>query len=202
MTLFAYLRVSTDNQDVANQKMGVSQYCAKHWPELQAVYIEDTVSGKTPWNQRAIGKALMSARTGDIFVASEISRLARQTLQVLQIMEHCATHKIEMHIVKNGIKIDDSLQSKVTATVLGLAAEIERDLISSRTKEALARKKAEGMKLGRPPGLAKVRKLDKHANEIDKLISAKVSKRAVARVIGVSPNTLHNWIRDRVQRKN
>jgi DNA invertase Pin-like site-specific DNA recombinase len=113
------------------------------------------VSGKTDWRDRQLGKMIRGAGEGDVIVVSEVSRLARSTLQVLEIGRECIEKSVQLHVAKNGIVFDNSMQSRIVAVVLALVAEIERDFISSRTKEALAKRKAEGMKLGRPVGGAK-----------------------------------------------
>jgi DNA invertase Pin-like site-specific DNA recombinase len=107
-----------------------------------------------------------------------------------------------LHVAKNGIIFDDSMQSKIVATVLGLVAEIERDFISSRTKEALAKRKADDMKLGRPLGAAKNLKLDKHADKIDSYIAKGINKVAIAKLLDVSHNTLYVWLKVRRPRKD
>lgn len=196
MALFAYLRVSTDMQDVNTQKLGVLEYCAARKlgvPEL----VEDTVSSKTDWRQREIGLLLASCVAGDVVVVSEISRLARSTLQVLEIMQAAASSQVAIHVVKNAMVMDGSLQSKIYATIFGLAAEIERDFIVQRTKEGLARVRAEGIVLGRPPGEAKTLALDTHAKKIDHYLELKLNKRAMAKLLDVSPNTLYQWLRRR-----
>lgn len=193
--VYAYLRVSTDAQDVANQKRGVVEYCAaKQWVPA---FVEDTISGRTPWRERTLGQLLDRMQSGDVLVVSEVSRLARSTLQVLEIMQHTTTRDIRLHVVKSGLVLDGSMQAKVVATMFGLAAEIERDFIAARTREALQRCKEQGMKLGRPPGPAKELMLDRRADEIDRLMKAKVPKRAIARVLDCSPQTLHAWLKAR-----
>lgn len=194
--IFAYLRVSTDAQDAANQRHGIVQYCiAKqfHAP----LFLEDTASGKNDWRTRALGNIISQAEPADVLVVSEVSRLARSTLQVLEIMRECVDKQIHLHVVKNGIVLDGSMQAKIVATVLGLAAEIERDFVSSRTKEALAKRKAEGMKLGRPEGPAKVLRLDQHADKIDSYLKKGIDKRAIAKLLDVAPNTLYSWLKVR-----
>lgn len=196
MALYAYLRVSTDIQDINTQKLGVLEYCATQKlgvPEL----VEDTVSGKTDWRQRAIGQLLARCAAGDALVVSEISRLARSTLQVLEIMQAAAGAEVAIHVVKNAMVMDGSLQSKIYATIFGLAAEIERDFIVQRTREGLARVRAEGVVLGRPPGEAKTLALDAHARKIDHFLELKLNKRAMAKLLDVSPNTLYEWLRRR-----
>jgi DNA invertase Pin-like site-specific DNA recombinase len=166
MTIYAYLRVSTDKQDVDNQRHGLLEYANSH-KLVPLEFREDTVSSKIRWRERGIGKILEGARAGDVILAAEVSRLARSALQVLEILEFAAEKELSVHIVKNRMVMDDSLPSRITATVLGLAAEIEREFISARTVEALARRKAQGLPLGRPKGAkAKKVKLDEHRETI------------------------------------
>jgi DNA invertase Pin-like site-specific DNA recombinase len=194
--VFAYLRVSTDAQDVANQKHGVVRYCVDK-KLLEPVFVEDTISGKSDWRDRQLGKMIRGSGEGDVIVVSEVSRLARSTLQVLEIGRECIERGIHLHVAKNGIVFDTTLQSRIVAVVLGLVAEIEREFISSRTKEALAKRKAEGMKLGRPLGAAKNLKLDKHADKIDSYLVKGINKVAIAKLLDVSPNTLYGWLKAR-----
>lgn len=194
--VFAYLRVSTDAQDVANQRHGITTYCTQR-AILAPLFIEDTASGKTDWRGRQLGALLAQANAEDVLIVSEVSRLARSTLQVLEIMRECVDKRVHLHVVKNGIVLDGSMQAKIVATVLGLAAEIERDFISSRTKEALAKRKAEGMKLGRPVGAATTLRLDKHAAQIDDYLKRGINKRAIAKLLDVAPNTLYAWLKVR-----
>lgn len=196
MTLYAYLRVSTDAQDVNNQKLGVLEYCAKRSLGMP-VLIEDTASGKTDWDKRELGALLHRCSPGDVLVIAEISRVARSALQVLEVLKVAAEKTVAVHIVKNAMIMDGSMQSKIYATIFGLAAEIERDFISQRTREALARRKADGHTLGRPIGEAEKLALDEHARDIDHYLSIKLGKRDIARLLGVSPNTLYTWLRRR-----
>ena len=193
---YAYLRVSTDAQDVQNQKHGVLEY-ANQLGIANLKYVEDTVTSKKHWKDRGIGDLLSRAGEGDTIMASEISRLARSTLEVLEILKHCTENQINLHIAKNGMVFDNSLQSKITATVLGLAAEIEREFISSRTKEALAARKAAGVKLGRPQGKAKNLKLDAKRDEIQKYLDMGVSKAAIAKIVGCPATTLYDYCKVR-----
>lgn len=194
--IFAYLRVSTDAQDVDNQRHGVIDYCASN-KLLEPLFIEDSISGKTDWQTRELGKLIARASAGDVVVVSEVSRLARSTLQVLEIMRECVRRQLELHVVKSRIVLDGSMQSTIVATVLGLASEIEREFISARTREALAKRKAAGMKLGRPEGPAKALRLDASAKKIDDYLQLKLDKRAIAKLLGCSPNTLYAWLKVR-----
>lgn len=194
MTTYAYIRVSTDRQDLDNQRHGVIEYAKANGLE-PLTFFDDTVTGKKNWRDRDLGKLLDQAKKGDVLLVAEISRLARSTLQVLEILEHAATKEIAVHVVKNRMVMDKSLPAKITATVLGLAAEIEREFISARTTEALARRKAQGLPLGRPKGRTNdERKLDKRKDEIKDLLQKGVHKTSIARIIGCSPNTLYLWM--------
>lgn len=196
MTNFAYLRVSTDHQDAKNQKFGVLDYCNNRGIS-SLTFIEDTVSGKSSWRERQIGNILEKAEKGDVIVASEISRLGRSTLQVLEIMEMAAQKGIAVHIAKNNMVLDGSMQSTITATILGLAAQIEREFISARTKEALAKRKNDGLKLGRPKGEADILKLDAFRDEITGYLKKGINKRAISKLIECSPSTLYKWLKRR-----
>ena len=196
MTTYAYLRVSTDQQDVQNQKHGVLEYANRNGLTGME-FVEDSVSGKKPWKERELGRVLEQASEGDILLVSEVSRLARSTLQVLEILQHCTETQVNLHIAKNNMRFDNSMQSRITATVLGMAAEIEREFISTRTKEALAARKANGMKLGRPKGPAEKLKLDTHREEIQKYLNLGVSKAAIAKIIECPATTLYDYCRIR-----
>lgn len=194
MANFAYLRVSTDGQDARNQKFGILDYCNKR--NISPIkFIEDTTSGKISWRERAIGDIINKAGAGDLLVVAEISRLGRSTLQVLEILEKAAIIGLSVHIAKNDMIMDGSMQSNITATILGLAAQIERDFISSRTKEALAKCKASGVKLGRPKGQAEFLKLDAYREEILGYLKKGINKTAISKLIECSPATLYNWLR-------
>jgi DNA invertase Pin-like site-specific DNA recombinase len=191
---FAYLRVSTSKQDTNNQKVGVMEYANQHHFAPLTI-IEDTASGKLPWQERQIGKALDKAKAGDVIIAAEISRLGRSTLQVLEILAEAANKEVSVHIAKNKLVMDGSMQSTITATILGLAAQIEREFISTRTKEALAKCKAEGKKLGRPEGIANHLKLDGRKEEIERYLKIGINKVDIAKLAECSPATLYKWLK-------
>ncbi|OQW98334.1 MAG: resolvase [Thiothrix lacustris] len=193
MAIYAYLRVSTDAQDVDNQKHGILEYANKHGL-TNMTFVEDTVSGQKKWQLRKLGELVRSAEKGDILIFAEISRMARSTLQVLEIMEHCTKAEIEVHVTKQNMILDKSMSSRITVTVLGMAAEIEREFISIRTKEALAKRKAAGLPMGRPAGQAEVLKLDARATEITDLMSKGVNKRSIAKIVDCSHTALYDWL--------
>ncbi|MGB5597386.1 MAG: recombinase family protein [Thiothrix litoralis] len=194
MANYAYLRVSTDQQDVDNQRHGILEYANQNG--ITGVqFVEDSVSGKVKWRERRIGDLLLKTmQPGDTVIFAEISRMARSTLQVLEMLEHATTTNFHVHVAKQRMRFDDSMNSKITATVLGLAAEIEREFISMRTKEALAKRKADGMTLGRPKGRAETVKLDAHREEIKRYLAKDISKRAIAKLVDCSKSTLYNWL--------
>ena len=196
MTIYAYLRVSTNQQDVDNQRHGILEYAnQKSLGHLE--FVEDSISGLKRWRDRELGKLLTkTAQSGDTIVFAEISRMARSTLQVLEILECCMQRGISVHIAKQRMVLDDSMPSRITATVLGLAAEIERELISMRTTEALAKRKAAGKTLGRPKGRQSASlKLDAKEQEIKMYLAKGISKRSIAKLVDCAPSTLYYWLK-------
>ncbi len=197
MANYAYLRVSTDQQDVDNQRHGILEYCNKN-KITDLSFIEDTVSGKKKWKERKIGELIRNKMVqGDTLVVSEISRLARSTLQVLEILEVSSDKKLSVHIAKQNLIFTEKgdITSTIMATVLGMVAQIEREFISMRTKEALAARKAAGMELGRPKGKAARVKLDDKRSEILSLLDKGVSKRSIAKIVDCAPSTLYDWFK-------
>ena len=147
----AYLRVSTALQDADNQKLGIVEYT--YAEGLQPVeFIEETTSGKTPISERKLQQVIDSMVQGDTLIVSELSRLGRNMVEVMMVLDLLIKKGCKVHAVKGGYRIDQSLSSKILSMVLSMVAEIEREQISQRTKEALARRKAEGKPLGRPKG--------------------------------------------------
>ena len=202
MAIYAYLRVSTDQQDLDNQRHGVIEYArTKGWGTRESdtvtglIFFEDTASGKKSWKDRDLGKLIAQAKAGDVLLVAEISRLARSTLQVLEILQETAKKEIIVHVAKSNMIMDGSLNSKITATILGLAAEIEREFISARTTEALAKRKAAGLPLGRPKGRANnSKKLDAKKEEIKDLLAKGVHKISICRMFDCAPTTLYSWM--------
>jgi DNA invertase Pin-like site-specific DNA recombinase len=188
MVVYAYLRVSTDHQDVASQRHGILEY-ANSRGLAPVKFIEEIISGRTSWRERSVGQLLTNtAQLGDVVIFAEISRMARSTLQVLEILECSLSRGISVHIAKQNLVIAEDLQSRIAATILGLAAEIEREFISMRTKEALEKLKAEGKSLGRPKGKRAARlKLDQYESEIRGYLAKGISKRSIAKLIECSP---------------
>ena len=150
--IYGYLRVSSDEQDVNNQKLGVEKFAEQHGWKIESYITHEGVSGTKDPSKRSLGKLLRKIKKGDIVVCSEISRLGRNLLMIMSILQNIMKRNAMLYTVKDNYVLGDNIQSTVLAFAFGLAAQIERDMISMRTKEALARKKAEGVKLGHPRG--------------------------------------------------
>lgn len=195
MKTYAYLRVSTDAQDVANQRHGVSEYMDKN--SIVAEWVEDSVSSRVSWRERGIGAIVERMEKKDCIIVSEVSRLGRSVLDVLEICKAVEGKTGSIYVVKQGMQLIGNAHAKMQLTMLAMFAEFERDMISARTKEALARKKSEGVILGRPKGQQEILLLDPKKAEIEKLLKLGVSKRAIAKIMECSPQTLHTFIKKR-----
>lgn len=191
-----YLRCSTADQELDNQRLGVLEYANKHHYKVE--FIKEHVSGKVPYQERALGKILEELKEGDLIIVSELSRLGRSMLEVMSFLCELSKNGIRLFAVKGNHSVDSSLQSKVMTMVFCMASEIERELISARTIEALARKKALGYKLGRPKGPGKS-KLDPKLEEIRHLyLDKKINKANLARLFDVAYPTMDNFIKKKV----
>jgi DNA invertase Pin-like site-specific DNA recombinase len=193
MTTVAYLRVSTDKQDIENQRFGVAEYCQAQGLVLDEV-VTDTKSGKVTWRARDLAGLVARLQPGDTLVIPEVSRLSRSLQDTFDFLAEAARRRVIVRIVKQGFTIDGSLQSTVLVTAFGLAAEIEREFISQRTKEALARKKREGQRLGRPPGKPNTKtKLTGRETEIDNYLRLGLPATAIAKLVSVHPETIRRY---------
>ncbi|MDR3218385.1 MAG: master DNA invertase Mpi family serine-type recombinase [Dysgonamonadaceae bacterium] len=197
---YGYLRVSTDEQDAQNQTLGIKSK-AEQLGVSVSTWVEDSgISGTKEPENRKLGIILKEMKEGDIIIASELSRLGRKTFMVMRILELCMKNGVKVYTVKDGYELGDNIQSKVLAFAFGLAAEIERDMISQRTKEALARKKAEGVILGRPKGSkAKKNKLTDHKQQIITMLKKGVSQNTIARTLGVHRHTVNAFVKENLQ---
>lgn len=191
----AYLRVSTSDQEVDKNKADI--LLLAHRKDLGHVhFVEETVSGRVPWRQRKLATILEDLRPGDTLVVSELSRLGRSMLECMEILAIATQKGLKLHTVKGEWQLDSSLQSKIMAMVFAMAAEIERDLISQRTTEALRVKKAAGVQLGRPRGPGKSR-LDRYQPEIEGLLANGATQRFIAKRYGTTEGNLHHWLQKR-----
>ena len=192
--IYGYIRVSTDKQTTDNQRFEIKEFATKNELIIDK-WIMETISSTQELEKRKLGKLLKKLKTGDVLVASELSRLGRNLLQVMSILHHCMSSEVQVWTIKDNYRLGTDIQSKVLAFAFGLSAEIERNLISQRTKEALLRLKSEGRILGRPKG-RKNNKLKLTGKE-DKIIAMrreKVSKSQIARILGVDRLTLSRFI--------
>ena len=197
--IYGYIRVSCDKQSVENQRFEIKNFCCRENLKIDG-WIEETISGTKAYNKRQLGTLLKRIRKDDLIICAELSRLGRNLFMIMEILNICMTKECRVWTIKDNYRLGEDIQSKVLAFAFGLSAEIERNLISQRTKEALARKKAEGITLGRPRGKKNSPnkyKLSGKEKLIGKLLQAGVSKRRIARICKVERNTLYRFI-DRI----
>ena len=188
----AYLRVSTEKQNLEKNKADILKLANEK--RLGHVdWVQEKVSGKVSWKERKLGSVINSLKTGDSLLVSELSRLGRSMLEIMQILAISVERGIKVYAVKGNWTLDGTLQSKILAMVFSRASEIERELISARTKEALRALKAKGVTLGRPKGKGKS-KLDKYNDEIVALLKNGSTQKFIANRYKVHESTLCNWM--------
>lgn len=174
--IYGYIRVSSDKQTVENLRFEINKFCERNKLAIDG-WIEETISGTKAYNKRELGKLLKRVQKEDLIICAELSRLGRNLFMIMEILNICMSKECRGWTIKDNYRLGDDIQSKVLAFAFGLSAEIERNLISQRTKEALARKKAEGVVLGRPQGRKSAPekyKLHGKATLIKELLKAKV----------------------------
>lgn len=194
--IYGYIRVSSDKQTVENQRFEIANFCQKESIIIDD-WIEETISGTKAYNKRELGRLLRKVGKDDIIICSELSRLGRNLFMIMEILNICMTKECRVWTIKDSYRLGDDIQSKVLAFAFGLSAEIERNLISQRTKEALARKRAEGVVLGRPKGRKTTPEKHKLYNKrylIKALLEENVSKRQIAKICKCDRNTLSRYI--------
>lgn len=194
--IYGYIRVSTDKQTVENQRYEINSFCERHEMVINK-WIEETISGAKNLEDRKLGKLLKKMKKGDILICSELSRLGRNLLMIMGILNECMNRDIQVWTIKDNYRLGSDINSKVLAFAFGLSAEIERNLISQRTKEALARKRAEGVILGRPKGSKSSKtKLTGQEKKIQELLDKKVSYSAIGRILGVHRLTVASFVKN------
>jgi DNA invertase Pin-like site-specific DNA recombinase len=190
---FAYLRVSTQDQDNQKFETAILKF-ANEKNFGQVTFVEEKISGKIHWRNRKIGTLIDQMEFGDRLLIPELSRLGRSTLEVLEILKMAKEKGVAVYDTKGNLELNgNSVQSKVISTMFALFAELERDFVSQRTREALAAKKAQGVKLGRPKGAGRS-KIDAHKDEVIALLKTGVPKSKVASKYKVNVTTLYNWL--------
>lgn len=198
--IYGYIRVSSDKQTVENQRFEINNFCKKEKIRIDG-WIEETISGTKAYNKRQLGNLLKRIQKDDLIICAELSRLGRNLFMIMEILNICMTKECKIWTIKDNYRLGEDIQSKVLAFAFGLSAEIERNLISQRTKEALARKKAEGIILGRPKGKKNSPnkyKLSGKENLINELLKEGISKRKIAGICKVDRNTLSRFINERL----
>ena len=190
--IYGYIRVSTDHQHTANQHHEIELFTAKNDMKIDK-WVEEVISSRKPLHERRLGKVLKKLKKGDILIATELSRLGRNLLEVMGILQECLEKDCQIWTLKENYRLGADIQSKVLAFAFSLASEIERQLISERTKISLQRLKDEGRHLGRPYGTS-YQKLQKQHDRLMNLLDKGVSKAEIARSLGCSWLTVHRYM--------
>lgn len=195
--IYGYIRVSTDKQTVENQRFEIKNFCKRENLSIDG-WIEETISGTKSYNKRALGRLLAKVQKDDMIICAELSRLGRNLFMIMEILNICMTKECKVWTIKDNYRLGDDIQSKVLAFAFGLSAEIERNLISQRTKEALAKRKADGVVLGRPKG--RKTSLDKYKLASKKTLVVELlrngtSQRKIAKICKVDRNTLARFLK-------
>lgn len=194
---FGYIRVSTDKQTVENQRFEITNFCKAKGLLIDS-WIEETISGTKNYSKRALGSLLKEVKKGDYIICAELSRLGRNLFMIMEILNICMQRECIVLTIKDGYRLGDDIQSKVLAFAFGLSAEIERNLISQRTKEALAKRKADGQILGRPKGKkSSYTKLSGKEDIILRYLKQGKTKIYISKKLKVHRNTLSKFINDK-----
>jgi len=192
--IYGYIRVSSQKQSVEHQEYEIKEYARKNDIKIDT-WIEETISSRKALKHRKLGKLLDDLQENDVIIACEISRLGRSLLEVMGILEKCLVKNCQVITIKENYHLGNDIQSQVLAFAFGLSAQIERNLISQRTKMSLDNLKSSGKRLGRPFGAESKRlKLSKNAKRVKELLDKGVSKNQIARIMGVQKMTLRRFI--------
>ncbi len=196
MSVFGYIRISTSDQSIQGQEYGILRFAKeRHWTIDEIV--NETVSGAVPYQKRKLGALLDQCKAKDTLIVTEISRLGRSLMEVLGVVNLCLSKGISLYTIKERFELNDTINSKVLVFAFGLASELERQLISQRTKEALARKRADGVQLGRPKGSKGKSKLDGKEAEIGMFLAKGVTKASISKILDCDPGTVSAFIKTR-----
>lgn len=194
MTTIGYIRVSSNKQTLEHQRFEIENFAKREGIKIDT-WIEETISSRKALDKRKLGELLNNLQENDILITCEISRLGRSLLEVMKILETCLNKNCQVWTLKENYRLGNDIQSKVLAFAFGLAAEIERQLISERTKSSLANIKANGKKLGRPFNAeTKKLKLAKNQKQIQKLLAQGISKTKIAKIFNVERATLRRYM--------
>ena len=194
MAIIGYIRVSSNKQTVQHQHYEIEQF-AEYNNITVDKWIEETISSRKALNKRQLGQLLDELQDGDILIAAEISRLGRSLLEVMHILETCLNKNCQVWTLKENYRLGNDIQSKVMAFAFGLSAEIERNLISQRTKASLESVKASGKRLGRPfAAQSRKLKLSRNTKKVKELLDMGLTKYRIAKIMGVKHTTLSRFI--------
>lgn len=194
--IYGYIRVSSDKQTVENQRFEINKFASTEGLKIDG-WIEETISGTKNYDKRKLGILLKRINKNDLIICAELSRLGRNLFMIMEILHICMNKECRVWTIKDNYRLGDDIQSKVLAFAFGLSAEIERNLISQRTKEALARKRSEGVILGRPKGKKSSRvKLSGKEDTIKTLLEQGVSKTQIATIFRVNRMTVTKFINE------
>jgi DNA invertase Pin-like site-specific DNA recombinase len=198
----AYLRASTDKQDLNNQKLEILEYAHKKDLKIDD-FVEVTISSRKTTKQRRIDEMLQTLNDSDTLIVTELSRLGRSTAEVIALINELVARSIRVIVLKQNLDINQhDMNSKIITTLFSLFAELERDLVSLRTKEALVAKKTQGIKLGKPKGTVQASQFDKDQQRIKDLLKVGLSVRKIAGVLGYSNHiALNTYINKRKLRE-
>lgn len=194
--IYGYIRVSTKQQDEEKQLFEILNYAQKRDLKIDKI-INETASTRIDYKNRPLGMLIANATSNDTIITTELSRFGRSLMEVMEILNQLMHKDVKVYVTKGNMEIGENIQSKVLAFAFSLSAEIERQLISSRTKEALAKVRSEGKTLGRPKGSLAKSKLDGKENEINKYISKKISITSMAKLLDVAPSTFYSFCKNR-----
>lgn len=194
--IYGYLRVSTGKQTVENQKFEIIEYL-KHNNIVENIkFIEEVKSGTVDYKERTLGKLLKKLKENDILICTELSRLGRSMLMVMEILNTILEKQLNLITIKENMKFDNNISSKVISFAFSLSAEIERNLLSQRTKEALALRREQGIKLGRPIGAHnKIYICDKYKDKIIDMLHNDITPYKIAKKFKLKENTVRNYIK-------
>jgi DNA invertase Pin-like site-specific DNA recombinase len=191
--IIGYLRVSTEKQNPENQRDEIRRFAQEKVFQIDC-WVVETVSGKIAHKKRKLGRLLRKMNKGDTLIVTEISRLSRSLTEIMAIMGECLDRQINIYTTKERYTFDNSINSKVLCFAFGLVAEIERNLISMRTQEALALKRAEGVRLGRRPGSdVKMQVIRDNSARIEAMLASGMTVTKICRKIGISRNTWYKF---------
>ncbi len=190
MAVYAYLRISKNTQNNDNQRFEIDNFCQTQGVKLD-VLVSEVISSGIPLKKRKLSALLKRLKKDDVLIASEISRLGRSVFEVMEILSHCMNVGCQVWTIKDNYRLGNDLQSQVLAFAFSLSATIEKSLISQRTRQSLARLKAEGKSLGRKVGSKnKTHKLAGKEKEIQDLLAKGVSKSQIARMMKCHRDTV------------